>query len=91
MFISYIASSFFLLAPTLILVFYFKWSVEGAMGVTIFLAIITYMKFLRGSRSAWLHLMVKHKPKIEQEVIMKIKNANSKSWNPNLKKIINNK
>lgn len=87
MFISYIASVFFLLIPTLILVFYFKWSVESAMGFTIFLGVITYLKFLRGSRSAWFHMMVKHNPKVEKEVKFKIASSNNKDWKPNLSKM----
>ncbi|MEL6123840.1 MAG: DUF983 domain-containing protein [Bacteroidota bacterium] len=58
MFISYVLSSFFLLAPTLLLVFYFKWSVTAAITFTIFLGAITYVRFLRLSRAIWLHLNV---------------------------------
>ena len=62
MFISYILSSWFLLLPALLLVFYFKWSVGSAMMVAILMAAVTYFKFLRGSRALWLHLNVKYKP-----------------------------
>ena len=62
MFISYGISSFFLLLPTLLLVFYFKWTVFAAISFTLFLAAISYMRFLRGSRALYLHLMVKYDP-----------------------------
>lgn len=62
MFLSYILSSFFLLLPTLFFIFYFKWSVAAAMSLTIFLGAFTYFRFLRMSRSLWLHLNVDHVP-----------------------------
>lgn len=62
MFVSYIISSFGLLLPTLFLIFYFKWSVMGAVSFAIFLAVITYIRLLRLSRSLWLHLNVKYDP-----------------------------
>lgn len=62
MFISYIISSFFLLLPTLLLVFYFKWSVVAAIAFTLMLLAVTYLRFLRGSRALWLHLMVRYDP-----------------------------
>lgn len=55
--ISYGITAWMLLIPALILVFYFKWSANEAMVLTIFLAAITYFKALRGSRSLYLHLM----------------------------------
>ncbi len=58
MFLSYIFSAWYLLLPTLLLVFYFKWHVNAAMGLAIFLGIISYLRILRGARSLWLHLMV---------------------------------
>lgn len=68
MFINYIASAFFLIGPTLLLVLYYKWPVERAMLVVIGLGALTYLKFLRGSRSLWLHLMVKYDPNTEVKV-----------------------
>ncbi len=62
MFVSYILSAWMLLLPTLLLVFYFKWSVVGAISFTIFLAALVYIRLLRGSRSLWLHLNVKYDP-----------------------------
>ena len=64
MFISYILSGWLFLLPTLFLVFYLDWSVEAAMGLIIVIAIITYLKFLRGSRSLWLHMNVPYDPEI---------------------------
>lgn len=72
MFASYILSSWFLLLPTLFLVFYMKWSVFPAISFALFLAGITYMRFIRGSRSLWFHMMVKHNPEAEREVKMKL-------------------
>ena len=60
MFVSYVISSFFLLLPTLLLVFYFKWSTMAAISFTLALAALTYLRFLRGSRALWLHMMVKY-------------------------------
>jgi len=82
MFLSYILSAWFLLLPTLLLVFYFKWSLGGAITFTLFLAGITYLKFLRGSRSLWLHLMVRHDPEIEQEVAVRLQSVENKEWKP---------
>ncbi len=65
MFLSYIISSFGLLAPTLLLVFYFGWSVYGALAFTIFFAAVIYIRLLRLSRSIWLHINVKYDPGIE--------------------------
>jgi len=62
MFLSYIISSGLLLLPTLLLIFYFEWSVGAAIAFAIFLAVVTYFKLLRGSRSLWLHLNVKYNP-----------------------------
>ena len=73
MFISYILSAWFLLLPTLLLVFYFDWSVTAALFFTLFLGAITYLKFLRGSRSLWLHFMVKHDPEVESRVKSQLK------------------
>ena len=84
MFLSYILSSWFVLIPTLILVFYFKWSVGGAMVFAIALTAVTYLKFLRGSRSLWLHMMVKHDPKVEQAVTEKLSARKNTAWKPNV-------
>lgn len=60
MFISYIISGFGILVPGLILVFYFKWSVEATMALIIFVGILTAMKLMRFSRSLWIHFIVKY-------------------------------
>ncbi len=62
MFLSYIISSWMLLLPALALIFYFDWSVLGAIGFTVLIAALTYLPFLRGSRALWLHMMVKYDP-----------------------------
>jgi len=66
MMVSYAISAWLFLAIVLVLVFYFDWTVNEAMLVVIFLAIISYLKLLRFSRSMWLHLMVRHSPEEEQ-------------------------
>lgn len=60
MFISYVISGWLLLLPTLLLVFYFEWSVGAALGLVIFIALMIYLRILRASRSLWLHLNVKY-------------------------------
>ncbi len=56
--ISYVITAFMLLIPALTLVFYFEWTANQAMAFTIFLAALTYLKVLRGSRALYLHLMM---------------------------------
>lgn len=68
MFLSYIFSGWYLLLPALLLVFYFKWTLGAAMALVIFIGILSYLTILRGARSLWLHLMVKHDPMLEQKV-----------------------
>ncbi len=58
--ISYAISSWMLLLPALLLVFKFDWSVNQAMLLSLFLAGITYFRLLRGSRSLYLHLMMRY-------------------------------
>jgi len=84
MFISYIASAWFLILPTLFFVFYMGWTVELAMAVTIGIGALSYLRFLRGSRSLWLHMMVKHNPDIESKVNEEIQSEKNKDWKPNL-------
>ena len=69
MFLSYIISGWLLLLPTLLLVFYFKWSVGSAIGLVILIAAMLYLRILRGSRSLWLHLNVKYDPNYESSEI----------------------
>lgn len=63
MFLSYIFGGWYILLPTLLLVFYFKWSVGAAMAAAIALGVISYLRLLRGARALWLHMMVKYDPK----------------------------
>ena len=66
MFISYIMSSFFFLLVAGICIIYFKWSVEGAFGLIIFLGAILYIWVLRMSRSIWINIMIKYDPKAKE-------------------------
>ena len=58
MFISYAISVILLLPMTLLLVFYFKWSFNAAMGLVVILTLVLFLKILRLSRSIWIHIMV---------------------------------
>lgn len=60
MFISYIITAFLFLAIALLLVFYFKWSVNGAMLVVIIVGMLIFLKILRVSRSVYIHMLVKY-------------------------------
>lgn len=60
LFLSYIMSAWFLLIPALVLLFVFKWSVNAVMVFVLILAALTYLKFLRFSRSLWIHIIVKY-------------------------------
>lgn len=68
LFLSYIFSGWFFLLPTLLLVFYFGWSVNSAMIVTLVLFLVSYLKILRGARALWLHFVVKHDPELEKQL-----------------------
>jgi len=63
--ISYGLSSWMLLVPSLILVFGFDWSVNGAMAFAIALAALTYIPILRISRSLYLHAMMRYDKSLE--------------------------
>lgn len=60
MFLSYIISGFMFLIPGLTLIFLFKWTVNQAMLLVLVIAILSFLKLLRGSRALWLHLMIKY-------------------------------
>jgi len=60
MIVSYGISSWMLLLPALLMVFYFDWSVNQAMVMAIAIAGISYFKILRGSRSLYLHLTMRY-------------------------------
>ena len=84
MFISYIFSAWYLLLPTLLLVFYFKWSANSAMAFTIFLGLISYSRVMRASRSLWIHINVKHDPQTEKDAIARLvaEPNSSDTWTP---------
>lgn len=63
--ISYGISSWMLLLPALTLVFYFDWSVNGAMLATLAFAALTYFKVLRISRSLYLHFTMRYHKDLE--------------------------
>lgn len=67
MFISYIFSGFFFVSTALVLVFAVGWSIEAAMGVIVAIAVLTFFKLMRLSRSLWIHVMVKYNPKFAKE------------------------
>ncbi len=62
MFISYILSGWIFVGTALLLVFASGWSIEAAMGIVIVIAVVTFFKLLRLSRSLWIHLIVKYDP-----------------------------
>ncbi len=66
MFISYGISVFMLLPLALLLVFYFKVSVNAAMGIIILLGVLSFIRLLRFSRALWIHIMVKYNPKLKK-------------------------
>lgn len=63
--ISYAVSSWMLLIPALTLVFYFDWSVNGAMLFTLAFAAISYLKVLRISRAIYLHFSMRYDKSLE--------------------------
>lgn len=60
MFVSYILTAFAFLGIALTLVFYFKWSVNGAMGIVILFGLLGYFWVMRFSRSIYIHMMIKY-------------------------------
>jgi hypothetical protein len=84
MFISYIFSAWYLLLPTLLLVFYFKWSVNSAMAFTIFLGLISYTRVIRASRSLWIHINVKYDPVAAQQAKDQLQTSqlSNDNWTP---------
>ncbi len=61
MFISYVIWAFFSLGLCLSLVFYFKWSVNSAFALLIFISMIAFVWLFRFSRSLWAHAMIKYR------------------------------
>ena len=66
MFLSYIGCSLVMLPIALILHFYFEWSINSAMLFVIALCGVSFFRILRGSRSLWIHLMVKYRPDLAE-------------------------
>ncbi len=64
MFLSYIVFTTIMLPLALLMVFYFKWSVNASMGIVIAISIICFFKILRGARALWIHIMIKYDPKV---------------------------
>lgn len=64
MFVSYIITAFLFLAIALLLVFYFKWSVNGAMVIVILVGLLIFLKILRVSRSVYIHMLIKYEKEL---------------------------
>ncbi len=62
MFLSYIISSFFFLSIAAACILIWDWTVNQAFVLIIAFAIITYLWFLRISRSLWIHIVVGFDP-----------------------------
>lgn len=60
MFLSYTIGSFVILPAALVMVFYFGMNVEKTMLILVAISILMYLKLLRGSRSLWIHIMIKY-------------------------------
>jgi len=60
MFISYLITAFLFLGVAGVLIIFYKFSVNGAMGVVILIGVLTYLFVLRISRSIWIHFIVKY-------------------------------
>lgn len=60
MFISYIISAFFFLGIMGTCIIVFKMSLNASMGILLVIAALTYLFFLRMSRSLWINIMVKY-------------------------------
>lgn len=62
MFISYIISGFLFVGIALTMVFAFGWTFNAAMGLVLIIAILTFFKLMRISRSLWIHFIVPYNP-----------------------------
>jgi len=62
MFISYIISSFFYLTIAAACILWLGWTVNQSFVLIIAFAIVTYLWFLRISRSLWIHIVVGYDP-----------------------------
>lgn len=63
MFLSYILSAFFFLGIMATCLIVFKLSLNVSMVILLMIAALTYLFFLRMSRSLWINIMVKYDPK----------------------------
>jgi len=68
MFLSFGIECLVFLPGVLIAVLVYGWSIFGAMSIMLFLFAVSFLKILRGSRSLWLHMIVKHRPDIESKI-----------------------
>lgn len=66
MFLSYIFSAFFFLGIIGVCLILFKMGINSAMLVLLVTAVLTYLFFLRMSRSIWINLMIKYDPNAKQ-------------------------
>jgi uncharacterized protein (DUF983 family) len=71
MFLSYIFSAFFFLGVIGLCLIVFKMGINTAMLVLLVTAALTYLFFLRMSRSIWINLMVKYDPNAKENKIEK--------------------
>ena len=62
MFLSYLLTAFPLLGLGLALAFAFNQPMSNIIAALIFIAVLTFIKVLRFSRSLWIHLMVRYQP-----------------------------
>lgn len=67
MFLSYIAYSLFMLPIALALVFLVGLSIELSIVLVILFSVLFFFRILRGSRSLWIHMMVRYNPNAEAQ------------------------
>lgn len=67
MFLSYIFSGFLFLGIMAVCLIVFKLSLNASMAILLVIAALTYLFFLRMSRSLWINLLVKYDPKARDE------------------------
>jgi fatty acid desaturase len=67
MFISYIFTSFVILAFAALCILVFGWGVYGTFAFIIFFCIVTFLWVARVSRSIWIHLVVYYEEDFDGE------------------------
>ena len=67
MFLSYIFSAFFFLGVMAICIMVFKLSLNVSTVILLVIATLTYMFFLRMSRSLWINLLVDYDPHAKEK------------------------